>query len=386
MYAMRALVVLPLLAGCDQLFGLSELSIAPDADPSTFDANVGAVIDAAPCTLGTTRFGGNGAGGRGLFTICLSPSAGTLDLSGQIDTDTCAFVVAQDTIGTDVCVVNAGTIRVLAPVDAKGSRPLVLVASSIEIGSTLDAGSHTGQGAGAGANWSGCGVTAKGANAALGGGGGAGGSFGTRGGNGGLGSSGARAYAKDAAPPDRIRGGCAGGDGGAADSGGRSIGGHGGGAVYLIAQSTIRVNANGAISAVGAGGRGGALDPQRGGGGGGAGAGAGGLIGLDAPAITFDLGARLNANGGGGGGGGSIAVGQIGQESSLPGVRAQGGAGGGGGLGGAGGDGSVREGNGIVGDAGKSGGGGGGGGGSIRLYTTSAPVMTDDVSPPWVIE
>ena len=388
------LIALPLLGGCDLMFRLKDVGPpVPDADPSTIDADLGTVIDAGICTGSTKQYGRSGPMGKGLFSMCMTPSLGTLDLSGLINAgeDARCLVVDQDTAGTTVCVLVAGTITVSATLRVSGARPLVLLATdTLQIAATLNVSSSTANGYnGAGSNWSGCAVTAAGPNNGLGGGGGAGGTFTTSGGNGGGGGIGTLdviAKAKLPAEPDRIRGGCAGGSGGSSNATPRNAsGGTGGGAIYLIAGTSIELTATAAINASGAGGDSGARSGITNvAGGGGGGGGSGGLIALDAPTIIIDPNAKLMANGGGGGSGGNSDDGKNGADPSLGNVlaRAQGGAGGNGA--GGGGLGAAIAGA-TNGGTNNAGGGGGGGAGAIRLYSATVPTTVMNVSPPWQV-
>src|SRR5882724_10245309 len=121
-------------------------------------------------------------------------------------------------------------------------------------------------------------------------------------------------------PVTKLRGGCPGQDGHSA-SGVRGAGGHGGGAVFLIAVN--KIDANGPIDATGAGGGGGGEDVGgsqfvAGGGGGGA----GGMIGFDAPVVTCRN--VVLASGGGGGEASGTGAGQPGADPTSTSVAAGG--------------------------------------------------------------
>jgi hypothetical protein len=283
------------------------------------------------------------------------------------------------------CVVAGTTITVQSEgptVRATGSKPLVLVASnSITVMSPLDVSSHhtTNPAAnpetGAGADFTGCPAPAT--NPANGGGG-AGGSFN---GVGGSGAAAARANSAGGAPGVAIatvtalRGGCPGqdGEGAPADLG---KGGHGGGAVLLIAGNSINVMAE--INASGEGGRTGNRNTS-----GGGGAGAGGMIVLDAHTVTNS--ALLLANGGGGGeGSGRTALARMARTRRQPprrlaAPRLDGGAGSAGIAAGAGGSGLPGA---VVMNLFGGGGAGGGGAGIILVPTgvtlggTLSPLVT----------
>jgi hypothetical protein len=306
-----------------------------------------------------------------------------------INTDTGCPIVATQSAGQTLCVVAARTMHIDAPLRAQGPRPLVLLATeTIDVGAAglVDVGSYKlvagtnvteviGAGAASGAPSCGnpqTGSADTGMNA--GGGGGAGGSFagkggaGARGANNNGGNGGQAANATNT--PSFMRGGCRGSSGGSGNFTPGALAGAGGGAVLVVAGTSI-ANA-GQVRAGGMGGYG--AGNEAGGGGGGS----GGMLVLDAPAITNT--GILNANGAGGGeGGGSQSPGD-GGSSALTGMAAA--DGGTGNInGGDGGPGSwsttLTGGNGAT--AGNGGGGGGGGAGVIRIYPTQT--LAGTVSP-----
>lgn len=272
-----------------------------------------------------------------------------------------------------------------------GSRPLVLLSTStitVEATAGVDVASGGGD-RGAGANPAGCANTTAATDSNSGG---FGGSFGGKGGMGEAISGPAATVPEPLpAPPVDLRGGCEGGAGGRMTPGCVSgDGGHGGGAVALIARDAIHLD--GSINASGAGGRGGPSSLQCGGGGGGS----GGMIVLDAPAITRGVSGLLFANGGGGGqgaagAGSGIGPGLDGSESLDPMTQAPGGHnanrdGGSGGDGSAGGA-ALDGAEGGRPQAEGNGGGGGGGGGAgfivVRDMTGERVISGDAViSPP----
>lgn len=308
----------------------------------------------------------------GLVKPCFpAPPTENVILPTTIDTSAstlCSTVVTSDDNSTaNYCVIAGATISVPDAVNVTGAKPLVLVAvTTITIGANLDAASHRMPAKiGPGADRSTCDGGAGPTNNGGGAGGslvGLGGAGGDNAGNNGGGTRGA------AQTISTLRGGCP-GQGGASGTPGR--GGHGGGAVYLIAGTSITIEA--AINASGEGGL-----PGTDNGGGAGGGGSGGMIGLDAPLITNN--GVVFANGGSGAEGCSSGNtdGAAGNEptSASPsgqsgGQTQTGGDGGGGGAGGTGGgmaDGSPGL------DAqqfmGNTGGGGGGGGGVgvIKVY------------------
>ena len=324
--------------------------------------------------------------GTAPFTICLTQRpAMPRNLSGTIDTLKSALCDASTTAGSNYCVIIATTIVVNGKLRAIGSRPLVLIASdTITVNDTIDVGSGVlDSNPGAGSPSSACATGASPGTR----GGGAGGSFAGAGGAGGKGSTvsntdvggaGGKPGTAVKGTITMIRGGCPGQSGNANSF----AAGRGGGAVYLIAGTSIDIGRNGSILAAGEGGTSG--DPREGGDGGGS----GGMIGLDAPMVTCSSCGVILANGGGGGeGGGSTNSGFPGGDS-IDILAAVGGAGSAD-LGWDGGDGSA----GLSGGTGASGlpgtvdmgggagaGGGGGGGAGLILAPASANLGTQ-VSP-----
>jgi len=351
--------------------GVIDAPALVDADaPVSSDASVPA--DASPGCFGQ------------LINICLS-AVPVQPLNIQdvttIDTDTSSMCSA-DTNRSEYCVLAATDITVGAALRATGTRPLILLASGTlrsRASGVIDVGSHRvrPQGSpeiGAGADPAACAVGTLPGNS----GGGAGGSFVGSGGAGGFNNGlDGSAPGLPSAPVTFItdvRGGCAGQDGS-----GHAAKGHGGGAVFLIANVSIIVD--GLINAAGEGG----AESAAGGGGGG---GAGGMIGLDAPTVTVT--SLLLASGGGGGGGGGALGGAPGPGADPTTVGAA--AGGvGTGEGGIGGNGSEPQsaGSGAMGQPGfssdlDSNGGGGGGGGAGIIKAPAAATFAVATSPPAV--
>lgn len=306
----------------------------------------------------------------------------TISAGTSLDTDApnaCARVL---TGGTGLCVIVATTISVEATLRATGTRSLVLIArdsititssGAIDVASPRSLNPAFGAGGDPGTCTTGMLPTrANGTN-----GGGAGGSFvglGGRGGNAGGVPGGLGGFpAAVVTPITELRGGCPGQDGqGALDKG------HGGGAVLLLAGSTITVT--GKINASGGAGGGGASGNAGGGGGG-----SGGMIVLNAPTVTGT--GLILANGGGGGEG----SGALGTESGNPGAdptsttAAPGGslgmnAGGDGGNGSAGTMPAGAAGGNVV-NASAIGGGGGGGGGAGTIRVPVGHTLGSNVSP-----
>jgi hypothetical protein len=321
---------------------------------------------------------------------------------GDLLREACADVHAPRTLGdlvvdTDIdapmceldfkspyCMISGTTITILpgTTVSAVGSRPLVLVAlDSIDVEGTIDVSSHRDatEVIGSAADDPRC-AAGDGLADAAGGTGGAGGALQFAGGAGGaVGSSPGGSVAPGLTTAD-LHGGCRGGAGGSFFSVGGGARGHSGGAVYLIAPSTITLGATARILANGeGGGKGGS------GGGGGGGGGSGGLIGIDAPTIQLANGALLLAEGGGGGGGDDLAANARDGADAAATTAATGGTATA--PAGSGGDGSLG-GNGQAGQPGppaptsSTGGGGGGGGASGYVLLYGAVVGSARISPP----
>jgi hypothetical protein len=342
---------------------------APDADPA---------LDASLC------FGADN------YEVCLSSApSGSVTLEGTLDTTTDAACLATQPTGWTTrgqpasCFIVASDVTV-NDVSVSGSRPLVIVASTIHVNGTLDAAAHEDMPTkiAPGAPFAGASCAAfpqVPTNRGSGAGGGAGGSFMTLGGNGGEGNNGqAGNHGGTAAPieasaPVALRAGCSGQAGGNATASG-GTGGMAGGAVYLVASDSIAFGASGIINVSGGGGH---ASSSLGGGGGG---GAGGMIVLYATTINATS-ARLLANGGGGASGGNNGGGTAGTDPSPtdPTTQASSVVGpmncctsGKGYAGGMDATAAVKSG------AGLGGGGGGGGGGYIQ---SNQPLTNATVSP-----
>lgn len=350
--------------------------------------------DEAKCGPGGRSFGDLGGANSGQcvgcygtapISICFAtPPTGARTYSGTIDTTNspmCATNVVSG--GSGFCVLAAGTIMVDARLRATGAKPLVLLATdSITTGATIDVGSHRGATpeTGAGADPAAC--TTMAGTAPTNGGGGSGGSFAGQGGAGAVsakaGSTGGMPGA--AATSITLRGGCPGQDGEGTSKG---TGGHGGGAVLLIATRSITLG--GDILAGGEGGDAGSMNTSGGGGGG-----AGGMIWFDAPTVANTGNNLILASGGAGGeGSGNNTAGLPGADATTV-IAAIGGSGGAnnGGDGGNGSSGAAAS-TGASGSAGTApmglpGAGGAGGGGAglvkartgVNLGTRISPAMT----------
>jgi hypothetical protein len=381
--------VLVLLAGCKQIFGLSD----PASD---HDAAVDAAPDASACmaasiecvgdVLRTCAMAGElpvdttcswGCGGAAPHCLVFTPTGGgvtsedvlpdgmlqdvalSIGPTILIDGDTGAIgntsqpeMVRPSGTGTKngisyelhdgIAVFRFASLSISAPTTPIGSHAVALVAAGqITISSTVDAqapcrgdGSLGGHAAATGP---GAGQSGGGGNAKGGGGGGHGGAGG-RGGN--NGSSGGNANGDDVI--SMLVGGSGGGNAGS------NLGGAGGGALQLVSGTMIGISAG--INVGGCGGGAGTLALTSA-----AGGGAGGTLVLEAPHITIP--GILAVNGGGGGGV------NAGEDGLLARTAADGGNGGGTGAAGAtatGGDGAA---------SGQAAGGGGGGIGRIRINT-----------------
>lgn len=352
------------LAACG--FRASDVPIDGAGDPSDGpgepDAPPDSSIDGPPS-----------AGCSGTFAqVCLVTIPMTsLDVNAPltIDTDTSPLCVATaNGTAIDACVLVGANVTINQRIEARGSRPLVLLATTGQVivngTGVIDVSSQGSGGRGAGALITCVGTTPAGSRA-----GGHGGSFVGRGGRGGDGQGAGGVAGAPAALPVPLRGGCPGGAGE-----GGSLGGLGGGAVALIAP--VRVTINGLVHASGGGGRGGASNGQNGGGGGGS----GGSIWLDAPNVVINSSGKVAAQGGGGGQGSNPpTAGTAGGDVVIPGIAATGGtnpsAGGTGGLGG-------RAGAGVDGGSTGTGGGGGGGAGWFRSADPTPDVFGLAVPPP----
>jgi hypothetical protein len=388
-----ALPIVLALAGCDGVLGLTEVS-GPKSDAgndSRARADATTLVDSPPDVPADALlcYGLYSPGHGGLFKACTGTTPPTTFFSPTIDTGTigggqadCAMVIPQLSPYPEVCVIIANDITIDSTMHAAGanSRPLVLVATNtLTVNALVSVASVRGNGwVGAGETASECftGPTLDGSTGGGGAGGGAGGSWSSSGQDGGVGGSGTNEGVPNTGgnAPAGVRGGCRGGSGAVT---GTSYG-HGGGAIYLIAGSTIHLMANARINASGEGGMAGAVNGGAGGGG------SGGLIGLDAPTVTIDVGARLVANGGGGGGGGGTgSAGANGHEPDVTGgvdpFVASGVMGASGG--GFGGQGAARAVTATVGQQGIGGGGGGGGAGYIYIFTTNLTAGSSSISP-----
>jgi hypothetical protein len=404
---MRSVWILALAAcGCRGILGIDGPPARGTADASSVDAPTdGATIDCTtwhpdgldPCALPITvdsfhiaapgyQFDTSGTGT--LYDGAHAPVPSVLH----------AGKVVMQTGGSPILVLSVGqaTIDAGADLAVTGPMPLVVLSwTSTTIAGALDAGSHLGVTDankhtaetirfGAGAN-QGCTASAgkNGNTAATGGsGGGGGGGFqgaGGLGGHGGpdtvLGGIGGQSGSATV-----VRAGCPGGTSGPAgmiatkpaSAGVRAQGGAGGGAIRLVARSSISLAASASISAGGAGGAGAPTSSACGGGGGGG----GGYLGFEAPVV--ELGGSIAANGGGGGGGASTSeTGDDGSDGALGTQPAPGGdaattCGSGGGSGAA----AATLTGGTAGNTDACSGGGGGGGGAAGAIVIVSPAYS----------
>jgi hypothetical protein len=365
MVRMKGVMLLLALGGCDAVFGL-------DA-PKLHDASGGGGADAS-----CAKIGKYGEGGAGWFLTCVPADTDDVVLDLPIVDTSIDARCGDDPMQ---CTIVARTLTIPSDVQVVGNRPLVLVAAvSITIDAVLDVSSSrdpAGQVPGPGAGEVvACMDIPSGESSTTGGGaGGAGASWQTQGGDGGSGKTGVITSPLSATlHPSTLRAGCQGGTSGTAKNIGATVGGFGGGAIYLAAP-VITLGTGGAIEARGNGGDGGGGLVMGSGGGGG---GAGGLIVLDTMSFALPIGSgALNANGGGGGGGGGGgSSGGAGLQSLAPALPGSGGSAAGGATGGIGGADNADGQPGTDASAADGGGGGGGGEGFILLFsagTTHAP-------------
>lgn len=379
---MRGCAVAIVLCGCG--FSSSPGNPIDAADPIDGSVTIdGPTIDAAPPVDAKPEALCAGT----IHKVCLDPPpTNTVTLpNATLDTGTSTLCMTPTSITPNVtaCVIIGASITLPqgAKLNVIGTKPLILLAGAITISGTIDAASHRGGQSGPGADGT-CATNQTAPNTGGGradGGGGWGGSFGGKGGDGGRGADdGAAGKAGDTVNATTLRGGCPGGDG----AGNAGAKGHGGGALALLAKTSISID--GIINASGSAGGGSPADA-----GGGGGGGTGGMIILEAPAVT--VAGQCFANGGGGGEGANVAAdGLPGGESTSPNRAGAGGADGTdfGGNGGAGAVGNTASGGGVTGTAGGGGavGGGGGGGGGvgiIRVVSANQTGTTDlaKVSP-----
>lgn len=207
--------------------------------------------------------------------------------------------------GPELAVLQAQRITISdgAVVRIVGSRGLVILARTIDVGGTLDASASAGTaGPGAAPIKAASGVHEAGNVCDSGGGGGGHGGAGGTGGDSAsctVGGPGGAMIGDEALT--RLVGGGAGGDG-VTGACGIPPGGGGGGALQLSAVERVAISGGGAVLAGGGGGIGG-LECGDGDAGSGGGGGAGGAIYIEAPTVVLD--GLVLAHGGGGGAGGN---------------------------------------------------------------------------------
>jgi hypothetical protein len=383
-----------LLAGCSfQSGATTDASATVDGEIPTGDAVGIDAIAASPACVSVSYM----ALSVSVCPVAL-PDSLVISATTSIDTEAGTSNPAGLRCGelmpgsTAVCAIRAKTITLMAGaiLSAHGKKPLMLLGHTIDIEGTIDVASHVDGEQGAASDAS-CGPLTR----PTGNGGGQGGTFvDSSGGNGGdvSGTSPLEVGGKSVSSfgIKELRGGCPGGPSSASSA---TIGGHGGGAVWLAvdADGTLTLGNSAVINASGASGAGGvAAAGSRGGFGGGS----GGMILLKAPTITFGL-AKLFADGGGGGGGAANEnPGGAGGDPTMPGTGGTGGSGGVPTMGatgqtGAGGLGfpapaDQRNGRNSFVTNGASGtnGAGGGGGGPGAIWIDAATPVTVVTSPP----
>jgi hypothetical protein len=308
----------------------------------------------------------DGAGSLVLGTSVIDTTSLTIDGASPVRGQLAA--IAQLGGGPELALLQAEHITISdgAMVRVVGTRGLVILARTVDVGGSLDASA----GAGAALIKAANGVHEAGNVCDSGGGGGG---HGTRGGTGGdadsctFGGPGGAVIGDDALT--LLVGGAAGGDGVTAACG-IPPGGGGGGALQLSASERVSIAGAGAVLVGGGGGVGG-LECGDGDAGAGGGGGAGGAIYIEAPVVVIDGVLLAHGGGGGAGGNGLTQNGPIGKggdgaagtsrDPAVGGVPPAPNAG----IGGAGGTGALAAGDGMMGN--NNGGGGGGGAGRIVI-------------------
>ena len=384
------------LAGCgfESNAGVSDAGSSPgtptgDGDGASSDAADGsdAIADASaappPC-VSTTH-----AVFAGIACAIATQPPLTVMQSSQIDTDSIApnaaglRCAALTVNSASVCAIAADAIAIPSGVviTAHGSRPLALLAHSIDIEGTIDVASHLGRAPGAASEMQGCQTNVR----AVGSGGGQGGTFNADPGGPGGDVPGTTDKGGSITPSTGIgipRGGCPGGPSSDVTTAGNVA--RGGGAVWIAVDGdgVLTLGHAAIVNASGAGGpRGEATAGHRGGFGGGS----GGLIVLQAATLVVDANAQIFANGGGGGGG-ADAANAPGDPGADP-TGATGGAGGGAGAaanparGGAGFPAASDERKGGDASGATMGAGGGGGGAGVILTDVGVTMGIGTFSP-----
>ena len=358
-------------------------TVATAIDPSNLVNATAGATSQTTLTIHDDTFVLVGPGAGDPFEVCLDPkptAPTAIAANTVIDTDGAAPCLASPFGWTatqpDACFVVGTDISIGANVSATGSKPLVFVASgAITVGSLDVSSNHTGLATAV----SGPGLPPTGAfsdcsaflqnpqaSNGAGAGGGAGGTFMSPGGNGGKGDNNNRkeglAPGADATPPPALRPGCDGQLGGTVGANSPGLAGRGGGAVYLVAGTTLTLT-NAVIDASGAGAQGNATGQI-----GGSGGGSGGMIKLFAATIVSAATTKLFANGGGASSGaanGGASVLGADPTAATANAPTPGGMGGGSTNGGTGFGGPAQATTGAA-ASNKGGGGGGGGGGLIQ--------------------
>ncbi len=400
------------VSGCAQLLGIEDLPEVRDGgNPPGPDATVKPPIDANPdqsdanCNIWPFEPEHFDPCGPGRPPLGLTPLVLGINGIYTYDTDTGLLLnpadvavvptlIATQERGVQAIWAQGVTIESGTTLRVEGTKALMIISTAdIKVSGIIDVSSSWNSATksfdtGAGSEPSDCLFTTPqtGGDCNDGGGGGGGGGFsggggtggrggGTRDCNGEIGIPGGTGGRRLSTPQGKIRGGCAGARGGNGDATALyGLGGAGGGAVHLVAQTLIGIE--GFIYAGGAAGAG-AEDRRSGGGGGGS----GGFIGLEAPDVEIYPGAVLAANGGGGGGGTDGGLRSSGQDGQLSDDPATGGVGHAGGNGGPGGAATSTNGQ-PGGDGDRGGGGGGGGGGFIVVYHEPPAIASGAIISP----
>jgi hypothetical protein len=420
----RRLWLLVLLAGCKQIFGLSEPTRGDGGvDAAAADASADAIPDAGTCTGASLECVGDvlrtcsgdgampvdtacawGCGGgtphcqelvpsgnallppdlvtaTGLADVVLSTSGLLIDGdSGAIGTLSNPSLVRGPGTGViagidyfvrdNVAVFRFASLHISSGVAPVGNHAVAFVSlGNVSIDNIVDLRAPCVNGGGSLGGFSG-GATATSASGSGGGGGGNGSIGGNGGGHGGTGGRGGSNLVGALGMPFGDNGISMLVGGGGGGGGGGAKGGNGGGALQIV--SNTRIDISGGINAGGCGGASSAANSSGGGGGG-----AGGTILLEAPAVAIS--GALAVNGGGGGGIGQSGTGASGTLDRIPapgdtGTIADGGAGAAGAM--------ADGGNGMT--NGFRGGGGGGAIGRIRIdtHTGSATIANPNMLSP----
>lgn len=292
----------PLAGACVDSIGCGQVDASFEVDGALTDA---APVDAPPpdaAPFAVAHLAADQAFPGTVNVIVSSDTVLNLDTGTPLPAGAGLTIVPQVGGGPDVVVLRASRFDVRPGVTlvVRGSRPLIVIATSMDIGGVIDvSASFETPGPGGALGGQGDGRGGDGVTQAPNSGGGGGAGFGTAGARGGDDISTADTRGGDGGAPygDPSLAVLAGGSGGGAaepECTGTLLGGGGGGALQLSASASIRIS--GGIDAGGGGGRAGRLCSV---GESGRGGGSGGAVYLQASTILID--GFVTANGGGGG-------------------------------------------------------------------------------------